>query len=233
VLTSAGLAAGLTIGIDGWPGGGEPSLLIGFPDCEAPSGGLIAQPTAAWSSLVFVGVGVWIAGDRKVISSPSRLLFASAIGAVGFGSFFGHAALTDWARQLDSLAIKLMLVTFIAVSFSRLRSWHQTASLALWASVAAATIALQLIWPAVAEPLLAALVVAAVILVGLSTGPETRRWLVMGLMLLGAGAAAWWLGRDGGPLCAPWAWFPLHGLWHILAAAGIASVYRIYRSETT
>jgi hypothetical protein len=233
ILTSAALAVGLTVGIDGWPGGGEPSLLIGFPDCEAPVGGLIAQPTAAWSSFTFVVAGIWIAGDRRVISLPTRLLFASVIGAVGLGSFFGHAALTDWARQLDSLAIKLMLVTFIVVSFGGLRSWEHRASLSLWAGLAASTIALQLAWPAVSEPLLAALVVTAVTLVGLSAAPETRRRLVIGLMLLGAGAVAWWVGRRGGPLCAPGARFQLHGLWHILAAAGIAAAYQIYRSETT
>ncbi|MDH3538388.1 MAG: hypothetical protein OEP52_00170 [Acidimicrobiia bacterium] len=233
VLSVATLAMGLAAGIGGWPGGGGVAFLIDFPDCEASGGGLISQPTATWTSLAFVVVGIWIAGDRRLISLPARLLFATALVTVGIGSFLGHAALTDGARRLDSLAIKLMLVAFIAASLGRLWSWQPSAWPAGWASLAVPTIALELTWPATRKPLLAILVVTAAALVWLSTTPETRRWLVQGLALLGAGGAAWWLGRAGGPLCAPWAWFQLHGLWHILAAAGIASVYQLYRSEAT
>ena len=232
-LAGAILAIGLTAGVGGWPGSGAASLLIGFPDCEVPGGGLIVQPTAAWTSLAFVFVGIWIAGDRRLSPLPTRLLVASVIGAVGLASFFGHAALTDWARQLDSLAIKLMLGTFIAASLGRLCSWEEPVFYAVWASLAASTLAVELMWPAAAEPLLATLVPAAITLAWLSATPEDRRWLLMGLMLLGAGGSAWWLGRAGGPLCVPSGWFQLHGLWHILAAAGIASVYQIYRNETT
>lgn len=237
-LAGAALTAGLIAGVGGWPGSATPTLLVGFPDCEAPGAGLVAQPTAAWTSLVFVAAGVWIAGDRRLVSAPVRLLVASTIAAVGLASFFGHAALTDWARQLDSLAIKLMLVTFILAALSRLRSREEPASSAgwsfsaVWAGAAAATLTAELLWPAAGEPLLAALVLAALTLATLIATPENRRWLLLGLALLGAAVAAWWLGRGNGPLCAPWALFQLHGLWHILAAAGIASVYQAYRSET-
>jgi len=139
VPAAATLAAGLTAGVGGWQGGREPSLLIGFPDCEVPGGGV----TVAWTSLVFVVAGIWIAGDGKLISRPSRLLFASTIGSVGTGSFFGHAALTDGAPPgWIPLAIKLMLVTFIVAAIGRLRSWQQPAALPGRAGLAASTIAL-------------------------------------------------------------------------------------------
>lgn len=232
-LAGVVLAAGLIAGVGGWPGSAASTLLVGFPDCEAPSGGLIAQPTAAWTSLIFVVLGVWMAGDRLFVSVPVRLLVASTVAAVGLASFFGHAAVTDWARQLDSLAIKLMLVTFIVAALSRLRSREEPVFYAGWAGVAVSTLAIEVLWPAAGQALLAGLVLAAITLATLIATPETRRWLLLGLALLGAGSVAWWLGRRGGPLCAPSARFQLHGVWHILAAAGIASVYQIYRSETT
>jgi hypothetical protein len=232
VLAGAVVVGGLIAVVDGWPGGGEPSLLIGFPDCEAPNGGLIGQPTAAWTSLTFVAVGIWIIGDRRLPLLRPRLLLALSIGAVGIGSFLGHAALTGWARSVDSLAIKLMLVAFGAVSLSRLRSWPESAVVATWAGLAAAVVSLELAWPASAQPLLVVLAVAGIALAWAIATPTTRRWLIGGTSLLAAAGAAWWLGGEGGPLCAPDAVFQLHGIWHILAAAGIASVYQIYRSET-
>ena len=233
VLAGVVVAGGLMAGVDGWPGSGGPTPPVGFPDCEAPRGGLIGQPTAAWTSLAFVALGIWIVGDPRLAPSHSRLLFAITIAGVGIGSFLGHAALTEWARSADSLAIKLLLVTFVTESLGRLRSWRQSAMVAIWAGLAAAAVALELAWPDAGGPLLVALAGAGIASAWATAGPPTRLWLLGGLGLLGSATAVWWLGGEGGQLCAPHAVFQLHGVWHILAAAGIASVYQIYRSETT
>ena len=42
-----------------------------FPDCEVIGAGLIAQTTAAWTSLAFVPVGMWVSSDRK-LPGPTR-----------------------------------------------------------------------------------------------------------------------------------------------------------------
>ncbi|MBT8202205.1 MAG: hypothetical protein HKN74_03575 [Acidimicrobiia bacterium] len=225
--TGAFIAAGILVGValligaGGWPG--TPPSPGPHPDCELIGGGLIAQPAAAWSSLVFLGVGVWIVGDRRFDAG----LFAAGFAAVGLGSFLGHAAGTEWSRQLDSLAIKALLLVFVGTAAARFFGWT-TARTAWTILVAAAgTVALQLSWEPLAEPLFVLLAVAATLAV-LRTVPLVR--LAPGLVLLAVGAAVWWLGRDGGPLCDADAILPLHAVWHILAAGGLAAVYRASRS---
>lgn len=233
VLAAMAIGLAVTIGIDGWPGtSGQPSLLIGFPDCEAIDAGLVAQPTTAWSSLGFVAVGIWVAGDRRLPLRSATILFGLTISAVGIGSFLGHAAQAEWARRLDSGAINVMLSAFAAYSFASLREWDTPKLFAAWTGLSVGVLAIEASWPGSTRLLLGALVVASVVLAVAATNPATQRWLIGGLGLLAAGWAAWWLGRRGAPLCAPSAVFQLHGLWHILAAAGIASVYQAYRSET-
>ena len=233
VLAAMAIGMAVAIGIDGWPGtGGQPSLLIGFPDCERIGGGLVAQPTAAWSSLGFVVVGIWVAGDRRLPLRSATILFGLTISAVGIGSFLGHAAQTEWARRLDSGAINVMLSAFAAYSLASLREWDTPRLFAAWTGLSMGVLAIEASWPGPTRLLLGALVVATVVLAVAATSPAAQRWLIGGLGLLAAGWAAWWLGRRGAPLCAPTAVFQLHGLWHILAAAGIASVYQAYRSET-
>ena len=222
-LTAAILVGvALLIGAAGWPG--TPPPPGPHPDCELIGGSLIAQPAAAWSSLVFLGIGAWIAGDRRVDAG----LFAAGFGAVGLGSFLGHAAATEWSRQLDSLAIKALLLVFVGAAAARTFGW-KTARM-VWTVLAALAVvsALQLSSEALAEPLFVLLAVAA-ILATLRTVPPGR--LAPGLGLLVAGAAVWWLGRDGGPMCDPVAILQLHGAWHILAAGGLAAVYRASRSS--
>ncbi|MCP4225575.1 MAG: hypothetical protein GY773_19745, partial [Actinomycetia bacterium] len=207
--------------------------LIGFPDCEAFGSGLISQPTAAFTSLAFVVAGIWLIGDRRLAYSTAPIVFGATIAAVGIGSFLDHAAITEWARHLDSLAIKLMLVAFIAYPAARMWSWEPPAYLASWAGSSALVVLIELIWPPSANAMLGVLAVVAIGGAVSTSSPLDRRWLLAGLSLLGAGWVAWWLGRQGGPMCAPWAVFQLHGVWHILAAVGVASLYQVYRSETT
>jgi len=233
VLAAMAIGMASAIGIDGWPGtSGQPSLPIGFPDCEAIGAGLVRQPTTAWSSLGFVVVGIWVAGDRRLPLRSATTLFSLTISAVGIGSFLGHAAQTEWARALDSGAIKVMLSAFAAYSIASLREWDTRRLLIAWTGLSIGVLAIEAVWPGSARLLLGALVVATVALAAAATSPAARRWLIGGLGLLAAGWATWWLGRQGAPLCAPSAVFQLHGLWHILAATGIASVYQAYRSET-
>ncbi len=233
VVTAAIIGVGLAVGIDGRPGADAACLLTGGCDCEAVRTGVLRQPTAGWTSLAFVPLGFWLAADRRHLSLPGRVLFGATAVGVGLASFLAHATVTDWGRLLDSLAIKALLITFIVYPLSRRQSWGTGRMLAAWGSVTGAVVLTELIWPAAARPLLGSLAVAAIVMATVAAGPQTRRWLIGGLGVIGLGAGAWWLGRTDGALCDPHAALQLHGVWHILAAAGIASVYQVYRNEKT
>jgi hypothetical protein len=192
--------------------------------------GLIAQPVAAWTSLAFVAVGAWMLSDRAV-EPAGRAVFGLSLLAVGVGSFLGHADATDWGRELDSLAIKLMLIAFVLFPLFRLRSWSPAALSAAWVGTAATVLAIQLLVPSSANVILVLLAAGGLVLVWQAARVATLRWLGAGLALLGAGALLWWLGRDGGPWCSAEASLQPHGLWHILAAAGIACLYEVHRSN--
>lgn len=203
----------------------------GYPDCELIGQGLVAQPSAALTSLAFIPLGLWVIADRRAQWSGRGLLGVTIL-AVGVGSFLGHASASDWGREMDSLAIKLMLITFVLQPMAGTLAWSPAILRRAWLVAAAAVLTIQLALPAVANPLLGLLAVAALGLAFAAVEDHTQGWLLAGLGLLSAGAALWWLGREGGPLCAAEASLQPHGLWHILAAAGIASIYQVHRSST-
>lgn len=202
----------------------------GYPDCELIGAGLVAQPTGAWTSLAFFAVGAWMLTDRAM-ERVGRAVFGISLLAVGAGSFLGHADATDWGRELDSLAIKLMLIAFLLFPLYRLRSWSPAALTAAWLGTAATATAVQLLIASSANLLLVLLGAGAFILALQAARADAAGWLGAGLGLLGGGALLWWLGRDGGPWCSAEASLQPHGLWHILAAAGIACLYQVHRSN--
>ena len=208
----------LAVGIAGWPGtaGGQ------GPDCEALRGGVLAQPVAAWTSLAFVPVGVWAAGYRPM-RAPFGALFGAAFVAVGLASFAGHAAATDWARTLDSVAIKAMLVLFVVYPIQRRHARATPAAGAVVVATVVLVVAVELAIPDAGRPLL---VLLSVVAVAVSLTAGRRPEIAAGLAVLGMGALVWWLGRSGGPLCEPDGALQLHGMWHILAATGLLTIYR-------
>jgi hypothetical protein len=167
----------------------------------------------------------------RAVEPAGRAVFGLSLLAVGVGSFLGHADATDWGRELDSLAIKLMLIAFVLFPLFRLRSWSPAALSATWVGTAVTVIAIQLLVPSSANVILVLLSAGGLVLVWQAARAATLRWLGAGLGLLGAGALLWWLGRDGGPWCSAEASLQPHGLWHILAAAGIACLYEVHRSN--
>lgn len=208
----------LSVGVIGWPG----PAAAQNGDCELIRSGVLAQPVGAWTSLVFLPLGVWAAGFRP-IPLPMAALFGAGFVAVGLASFAGHAAATEWARNLDSLAIKAMLVPFVifpAVQQGRLREGQAVA-------VAVGTTGLlwivELALPGVGRPLLVIVAAAAVVA---TVGSGDRVLLALGGALVGAGALLWWLGGTGGPLCDADSAVQMHGMWHILAAGGFLAIYR-------
>lgn len=211
----AGLAALLYAGAGQWPG--ETIRLLG--DCERLVDGLTVQPVAAWTSLAFLPAGIWVAGHPGH-RPTAAIVFAAGLVAVGLGSFAGHASGTTWGRELDSLAIKVMLVPFIAYPLLRDR-----VAVFVQASAAGAitVIAIEIAFPATGRPLLALMVILLAAVLVLKHDAVA---LAPAFAVLALGVGAWWLGRTGGALCEPGSLLQVHGMWHILAAGGFTLLYR-------
>lgn len=213
-----GVGALIVVGVDGWPGLAIPDL----GDCEAVGAGLIAQPVAAWTSLAFVPAGLWVAGHPRD-RLPVAMMFAAGLVAVGLASFAGHASATGWGRDLDSLAIKAMLVPFILYPPLRAAGLPDRTFIATTLAATAILLTTEILLPATARPLLA--VLAALLVWSLGRHLPTRD-VAPGLALLALGAALWWLGRTDGVLCRTDTVLQAHGVWHILAAGGFLMLYR-------
>ena len=56
--------------------------------------------------------------------------------------------------------------------------------------------------------------------------PDTRVRLLFAAAISGAGLAAWWGGRSGGPWCSPESLLQWHAVWHAAAAVALTMVLR-------
>jgi hypothetical protein len=190
--------------------------------------GPVRQPANAWSSLGVTLVGMGLIGTRR------RHLVDPAIGwaavAAGIAAFWYHADLTAAAARADGLGVAALLA-LIAV-----REWWQrvpppaasaAAILVLVGAAAAGT-------PAVTGASIG-FGTAAAAGMGRPTRrrDRDRRLAAATAILLVLGAAAWVLGRSGGPLCDPAAPVTVHALWHLLAATGLGCGMAYLRSGRT
>lgn len=207
------------------------------PGCEALSDGLLEEPVYAITSLAFVIAAAWIllaAGRRRRagVAPPAGQLAGHAllVAGVGVGSVIQHGpdpAWSDVAQDLPLLATLAFIAADAAADLTgRPRRW----------------------WWAVPTALLMPLVVAAprpgdlaqVGVAGIAIGltlvrawrrPDLRRSVGWSLTLLAVGGIIGPLPRPNGPLCDPESIWQGHGVWHILAAAGLVALAPVIGSR--
>ncbi len=204
-------------------------------DCERLVDGLLVQPVNALSSLMFVVVGITVAGigwfgNRK--RAPVGLVFGLVLILVGVGSFAFHGpagALAGWAHDASITALLLLV---IAVEIGDRLGLNGRMELTVWTVVAFALVGIEAAWPQIADPLNAPLALIAVVsVVGSRWGtgsvqPGRSKGVVVGMAILATGALLMVLGRTGWPLCDPDSLLQAHSVWHVLAAAG-TGVYAV------
>jgi len=108
--------------------------VLGGADCEQIGSGWLAQPANAVSSLVFVGVGLWLLWCAHVSSSRRGALAAAggAMVGVGIGSFAFHGPQPSWANTAHDVSIVVLaavIVTDHAWLFVRRREGRAAALL--------------------------------------------------------------------------------------------------------
>jgi hypothetical protein len=157
---------------------------------------------------------------------------------MGPGSMFFHASLKRWGGWIDGVSMYLfmgyILVYNIVRYFNLSRTWwillylgvtvtmsalgwalHEQATL-VFAGLGGATLLMQII-VADAEHL--------------STDGSGAWWFFFGLLGFASAFVVWRLAWTGAPLCVPTSVWQGHGLWHLLAAFVVFSVWKYFRAE--
>jgi hypothetical protein len=201
-------------------------------DCERLHDGLVAQPVNTASALAYVAVGALLVGrglragpgGRPVPGRGGTVAFGLAVAAAGVGSVDFHGPGSPAARFLHDAGL-CAAVSFVAVhDLARLAGARRLAVPA-WAATAGAGGLLLGLLPRAGGALAGALG----LLVGAGEVAVARRRprggaaYRAGVAALAVGAACWWLGRTGGPLCDPDSPLQGHAAWHLLTASALTA----------
>jgi hypothetical protein len=161
-------------------------------DCERLHQGLVAQPVNTATALAYVAVGAWLLGRRRADGGPAR----PGTVAVGLAVAVAGVGSVDHHGPASPAARLLHDGGLYAVV--GLVAWHEAARRVRRARRARAGVP----W------------------VGWT--PRRRTAYRAALAAAAVGAACWWAGRTGGPLCDPDSPLQGHAAWHLLGAAALA-----------
>jgi hypothetical protein len=204
---------------------------LGAGDCERLRDGLVAQPVNTASALAYLLAAAWLARRGARLDAASRretLAFGLAVAAAGVGSVDFHGPGSPAARWLHDAGL-CAAVSFVAVHDLARLAGTRRGVVPAWAAAAGAGGVLLALAPgagaAVAGGLGLAVAAGEVAGRGRRAGWSPRRRAVWraGVAALAVGAACWWLGRTGGPLCDPDSPLQPHAAWHLLTAAALAA----------
>jgi hypothetical protein len=204
---------------------------LGGADGEALGSGLLVQPINSVSSfgLAAAGLAIFFAARARRGSTVDAGVFAAALTAAGLGSVDYHGTqtrLAHWSHDVGLVAALAFVATYDA---GRTLGWSPAQRhVALAATIASAGVT-SVVAPESGAALglavggaAAAAEVATLAREGL---PSRRDRCLLGLSagVLGLGAAAYVLGRSGGPAAHPASPVPGHAVWHLLTATSLAA----------
>jgi hypothetical protein len=199
---------------------------LGAGDCERLREGLVAQPVNTASALAYLLAAAWIArqgAGHQAAPRREALAFGLAVAAAGVGSVDFHGPWTPAARFMHDASL-CAAVSFVAVhDLARLAGARRLAVPA-WAATAGASGLLLGLLPRAGAALAGALgLLAAAGEVAVARRRPRSAAYRAGVAALAVGAACWWLGRTGGPLCDPDSPLQGHAAWHLLTASALAA----------
>ena len=183
-------------------------------DCEVVSGGFLAQPSNALSSLALVAAGVIMFDGSR---SP-RSVLGLATTLAGMGSALLHGTAWEAASALDALGVAIVIATVVGLSVERhvpKAAFTGTAGAVLLPAAAFTVLdGPDMIWLAAA--------------LSLGFAYEASRRPSVGLAwaatIAGVGMVAWYLGQTGAATCSPGSTFQYHAVWHVAAAAALLAL---------
>lgn len=221
-------------------------LTSAFPDgvfCEQIQNGTVRQPFNAWSSVIFIPIGLWVV-RRSILDkipsprlSPVRrhqrygFLYGGSLVILGIGSWLFHASLTYVGHFVDVTGMYFLGGFLFTYGLSRKLRQSATSFMLAYALVILPLVFVQWFHPGISRYAFGVLIVGAL-------GTEVilhrslKNWLFVGaLVSLGLGFAIWILDEKK-LLCSPSSCLQGHAIWHVLTAVSTQFSYLYYRSET-
>jgi hypothetical protein len=212
-----------------------PFLAVGGSDCERLGAGLLAQPTNAVSSAVFLIAGIWmVARSGRAAGRRAELaVYGAAVASNALGGLLLHGLQTPATKWVHDVCILSVVVFIVAFDLARLSGRTTQWTMRVFGAVLASLGLVLAFARNVTFGLFAALGLA---IVGLELG-EYRRELpriraegltarpvarLAALAALALGTTAYLVGRSEGSLCRPGSAFQWHAVWHVLAALTMA-----------
>lgn len=189
-------------------------------DCEVLGQGFWGQPVNSVTSLAFVVAGVAILNANRS-RDRHRLTYGLLAVATGVGSFIFHGPAPSWSEPVHDLPL-VAILAFVAVDAASDVAGRRLP--AAWWVVP--TLVVVTVAELVGTGRSAIQGVAGVVAIGASllryrARPQTRRTIVVALVILGTGALIGTLSRTGAILCDADSIVQGHGVWHVLAAVAI------------
>lgn len=210
--------------------------------CEQIRAGTIRQPFNAWSSLIFVPIGLWVA-RRSLLDkvsaprlSPVRrhkrygLLFGGSLIITGIGSWLFHSSLTYLGHFLDVTGMYFLGGFLFTYGLSRKLQQSATAFMGVYAMVVLPLVLFQWFRPEASRYAFGTLILAALGVEILLHKSLNNKLFVGAVVSLALGFGIWILDEKK-LLCWPESCLQGHAIWHILTAISTQLSYLYYLSE--
>lgn len=249
-LIAACSVAFLAIGSGGWPGAAHECIGNSGCYCEAPRGGLIAQPSNTWSCLGWLVAALWMARDaarrreQRPTSAPEEppfqgrffsTLYILVAAFVGVGGIFFHASLTDWGGKVDIVSMYLLVGFWILYDLTRLYGWSRRRFVVVSAIASAILLIPRLVFSAITAGLaiFGALILVACLSEALIALPRSVTWAGARMSLR---ADRGWLAVGLGSFalahlvqlavpCDPTSLLQGHALLHVIEVGTLVALY--------
>ncbi len=203
--------------------------------CEERLCAWVVEPSNAWSSVLYVVLGLYMLVQALRPVAPRSIAVAAAQIMIGVGSFFFHATGTFWGEFVDQFGLFMLSALILACSAAQARHLTARQTVGMYVAIVVASALLLWLVRPIGIPLFAAQLVVGlawqVLLWRNSEGPIRAAhrpfFLGVGLFLV---SFSIWVTDITRLVCDPHNHIVTgHAIWHVLNAICIERLGAFYR----